>query len=148
MARTSWGRSVMPSAWASRSIRAWTRRMLKNSDFCDDVEPRPHHRPVAHHVVLDRRLDPPDGIGREAHAPVGVELVRGLHQTQRRFLDQVVHRRAIAAELARHRDREPHVSGDEPVQRALVPVIAPRIGELQLRVRVQSSAFIAVRERC
>jgi hypothetical protein len=76
----SWWLSRCSPRRASRSSRACTRRMLKNSDFCDEVEPGAHHRPVAHHVILDRRLDPPDGIGREAHAAVGVELVGRLHQ--------------------------------------------------------------------
>ena len=63
-----------------------------------------HHRPVAHDVVLNARLDPPDGIGGKAHPAVGVEFVGSFHQAQSGLLDQIIHRRAIALELTRHRD--------------------------------------------
>ena len=43
---------------------------------------RAYHRPVAHDVVLNRRLDPPDGISRETHTAIRVELVGGLHQAK------------------------------------------------------------------
>jgi hypothetical protein len=53
------------------------------------------------------------------------------------LLDQVVHRRAIAAELRRHADRQPHVGGDQPVQRLFVALVAPGIGQPQLGFRIQ-----------
>ncbi len=99
--------------------------------------PGAHHRPVAHHIVLDRGLDPPHGISRKPHAPIGVELVGRLHQAQARLLDQVVHRRAVAAELRCHADRQPHVGRDQPVQRAFIPLVAPSPRQPQFGFRVQ-----------
>ncbi len=37
-------------------------------------------RPRAQDIFLDRRLDPPHGIGRKAEAAIGIELLHRLHQ--------------------------------------------------------------------
>jgi hypothetical protein len=106
--------------------------MLKNSDFCELVQ-----RPVPHHIILNGSLDPPYRVGAEAHPAIGVELARGLHKADTRFLNQVVHRRAVTAILRCHRNREAHVGRHEPVERGLVRMVAPSPRQREFRLRIK-----------
>ena len=110
---------------------------VEEQRFLRRGRPGPHHRPVAHHIILDTRLDPPDRIGGKPNPPVRVKLVRRFHQPKAGFLDQIVHRRAIAAELCRHRDRQAHIGRDQAMQGLLVALVAPGIGKAQFGFRVQ-----------
>src|SRR3546814_18632772 len=72
-----------------------------------------HDRPVAQHVILDRRPDPPGGIGRETHLTFRLETRGRLHQAEIAFLDQVVPRPAVVAEATRGGAHQPHMRGEE-----------------------------------
>ena len=51
-----------------------------------------HDRPVAQHELLDRRANPPIGVGREAHPALRLEARRRLHEADIAFLHQIAER--------------------------------------------------------
>ena len=74
--------------------------------------------PRAQDVFLDRRADPPHGVGRQAEALVGLEALDRLHQADVAFGDDLADRQAVAA--IAHGD-----AGDEPQMRR-DELLAPR----------------------
>src|SRR5262249_22842339 len=68
------------SPWSSTEMLLLALRRLKNSFFWLTVVPHLHQRPRTQDVFLDRRLDPPRGIGGEPEALVRLEAFDRLHQ--------------------------------------------------------------------
>ncbi len=68
----------------------------------------------------DRLPDPPDGVGDELHALIGVELARRREQPDVALADQVREREAAVLVLLGHGDDEAQVALDELLHRFLV----------------------------
>src|SRR5215212_6149128 len=88
---------------------------------------------------------PPRGVRREPEAPVGVELLDGLHQAYVALLDEVLERQPVAPVLLGNADHEPEVLLDEPLPGALVAGLGPHAEVYLLLVR-QEIALPDVRE--
>jgi hypothetical protein len=69
---------------------------------------------------LHRLADPPGGVGGEAEALLGVELVRRSHEPYVALLDEVPEGQSLSAVLLCDRDDEPEVLLDELGPRCLV----------------------------
>src|SRR3712207_888737 len=63
---------------------------------------------------------PPRGVGGEPEAPIGVELLDGLHEPYVALLDEVLEGQPVAAILLGHGDDEPEVLLDEPLASLLI----------------------------
>jgi hypothetical protein len=96
-----------------------------------------HEAPRAQDVFLDRGLDPPHGIGGEAEAALGLELLHGLHQADIAFGDDLADRQAVAAIAHGDLGHEPQMAGDELVRRVGIAMLAPALGEHVLFLRLQ-----------
>ena len=88
-----------------------------------------HQRPAAQDEFLDARADPPHGIGREAEAPVGLELLDALHQPDVALGDELGDRQAIAAIPHGDLGHESQVRIDQPRGRVGIVMLAPALGE-------------------
>src|SRR5215210_6846353 len=91
----------------------------------------PYGPPLVSYRPLHRLPDPPGGVGGEAEAPVGVELLNGLHKPYVSLLDEVLEGEAVAAVLLGHRDDEAEVLLDEPLACALISGLGG-LGEFDL----------------
>src|SRR5499427_7333080 len=96
-----------------------------------------HQRPRAQDVFLDRRLDPPCGIGGEPEALVRLEAFDRLHQADIALRDHFGDRQAIAAMAPGDPGNEAQMTVDELVRRLVVAVLTPALGEHVLFVRFQ-----------
>jgi hypothetical protein len=96
-----------------------------------------HERPRAQDVFLNGGLDPPHCVGGEAEAFVRLEPLHRLHQADIAFRDDLGNRQAIAAVPHRDLRDEPQMAGDELVRRVAVAVLAPRLGQHVLLLRLQ-----------
>ena len=94
---------------------------------------------------LDGLTDPPRRVGGEPEAPVGVELLDGLHQAYVALLDQVLEGQPVAAVLLGHADHEPEVLLDEPLPGPHVAGLGPH-GEVYLLLVREEVALADVRE--
>ena len=73
-----------------------------------------HQLPVVHDELEDVGLDPERGVVRQLDAPVGIELLDGVHQADVAFLDQVqevLH--PIFLELQGDLDHQAEIAGDQ-----------------------------------
>jgi hypothetical protein len=70
-------------------------------------------RPAAQDEFLDRGLDPPHRIGREAEAAIGIEFLHTLHQADVPFGNQLGHRQTVAAIAHRDLGNETQVAGHQ-----------------------------------
>src|SRR2546425_751763 len=84
------------------------------------VERHAHGAPLARQRGEDRLPDPPDGVGDELHALIGVELARRREQPDVALADQVREREAAVLVLLGHGDDEAQVALDELLHRFLV----------------------------
>ena len=75
-----------------------------------------HERPRAQDVFLDRRLDPPHGVGGEPEALVGLEALDGLHQADIALGHDLADRQAVAAIAHGDLGDETQMRGHEPVR--------------------------------
>ena len=96
-----------------------------------------HERPRTQDVFLDRRLDPPHGIGGEAEALLGLEALDGLHQADIAFRHDFGNRQAIAAVTHRDLGDEPQMAGDEFMRGVPIAVFAPALGQHVFFLRFQ-----------
>ena len=96
-----------------------------------------HQRPGAQDVFLDRRLDPPHRVGREAEALLGLEALDRLHQADIALGNDFGDRQAIAAVAHGDLGHEPQMAGDEPMRRVAVAVLAPALGQHVFLLRFQ-----------
>ena len=141
IASSSSGR--MPSAAASRSGSALAAVALEPLPLA----PQPieaallgargaeaHQRPRATDVLLDVGANPPDRVGREAHAALGIEAIDRHQQPEVALLDQIEQPHAVGAVLERDLDDEAQVADHQPRGRLLIadsaasaaPARAPR----------------------
>ena len=81
------------------------------------VQRHPHRPAVPGDGRLNRLADPPDRVGDELDAAVGVELPGRRHEADVALADQIHERDAAVLELLGHRDDEPHVVAREPLLR-------------------------------
>jgi hypothetical protein len=88
-------------------------------------------------VFLDRRLDPPHGIGGEAEALLRLEALDGLHEADIALGDHFGNGQAIAAVAHGDLGHEPQMAGDEPMRRIAVAVLAPALGQHIFLLRFQ-----------
>jgi hypothetical protein len=93
-----------------------------------------HQRPRAQDVFLDRGADPPHGVGGQAEALVGLELLDGLHQADIAFGDHFADRQAVAAIAHGDLGHETQVAGDHLVGGGGVLMLFPTLGEHELLV--------------
>src|SRR6266566_5763938 len=96
-----------------------------------------HQRPRAQDVSLDRRLDPPHGVGGQPKALLGLEPLDRLHQPDVAFRDHLGDRQAVAAVAHGDLGDEAQVAGGELVRRVAVAVLAPALGQHELFLRLQ-----------
>ena len=89
--------------------------------------------PAAQDEFLDRRADPPHGVGRQAEATFGLELLHALHQADIAFADQFADRQAIAAIAHGDLRHEAQVGGDE---------LGRRLGILMFLVALREHIFL------
>src|SRR4051812_34110038 len=87
-----------------------------------------HQRPRAQDVFLDRRLDPPHGVGGEPEALLRLEPIDRLHQADSAFGYRLGDRQAVAAIVPGDLGHEPQMAGDELVRRVAIAVLAPALG--------------------
>src|SRR6266852_5135236 len=88
-----------------------------------------HERPRAQEVFLDRRLDPPHGVGGEPEALLRLEALDRLHQADIALGDRLRDRQAVAAIVPGDLGHEPQMAGDELVRRVAISVLMPALGE-------------------
>ncbi len=109
-----------------------------------------HQAPGAQDVFLDRRPDPPHGVGRKPEALVGIEALHRLHQPDIAFGDDLADRQPIAAIAHGDARHEPQMRGDELVRSVAVAMLAPALGEhvflLRLQHRKLSDLFEVARQ--
>ena len=91
-----------------------------------------HQRPAVQDVFLDRRADPPHGVGGQAEAAVRIEALHRLHHADIAFADQLADRQAVAAVAHGDLGDEPQMGGDELVGRLQILMVAPAARQLQL----------------
>src|SRR5260370_14411115 len=87
-----------------------------------------HQRPRALDVFLDRRLDPPHGVGGEPEALIRLEALDRLHQADIALGARLRDRHAVAAIVPGDLGHEPQMAGDELVRRVAITVLAPALG--------------------
>src|SRR5215210_660068 len=97
------------------------------------------------HGTLHGLPYPPRGVGGEPEAPVGVELLDGLHQADVALLDEVFEGQPVAAVLLGHADDQPEVLLDEPLPGPPVAGLGPQAQIYLLGVR-EEIALADVRE--
>ena len=96
-----------------------------------------HQAPGAQDVFLDRSLDPPHGIGRQAEAAFRIEFLDGLHQADIAFRDHFADRQAVAAIAHGDLGHEPQMAGDELVRGVAVAMLLVTLGEHVFFLRLQ-----------
>jgi hypothetical protein len=126
---------------SSRRVRA----RLKKSFRWAWVVPELHQRPGLQDVVLDVGPDPPDGVGDEADALVGVELLYRLHQPDVPLLDEVGHADAVGAVLVGDLHHETEVRGHQTVP-GLEVTLLEATGQLLLLLDLQERVAVDLRE--
>src|SRR5215207_4576151 len=99
----------------------------------------PYGPPLVGHCPLDSLPDPPGGIGGEAEALLGVELVCSSHEAYVALLDEVPEGQPLATVLLCDRDDEPQVLLDELGPRRLVALPRPP-GEIYLLLVCKKSS--------
>src|SRR5690606_31854642 len=75
-------------------LRKVARRALVDVDFLEHVHRQADGPGLVHDAALDGLADPPGGVGREAEAPLRVELLDRADQPEIAFLDQIEQRQA------------------------------------------------------
>src|SRR6516162_4355698 len=96
-----------------------------------------HQRPRAQDVFLDRRLDPPHGVGGETEAFIGLEALDRLHQADIALRNHFGDRQAVAAIARGDLGDEAQMTVDELVCRLMVAVLAPALGQHEFVLRFQ-----------
>ena len=99
--------------------------------------PQFHKAPRAQDVFLNRRTNPPHGVGRQTEAFFRVKPFDRLHQTDVRFRDHFCLRQAITTVAHRDFRREAQVRGHKFMCRTAVFVIHPPFGEHIFFFRLQ-----------
>ena len=105
----------------------WALRRLKNSFLLVGRGAHLHQRPRAQDVFLDRRLDPPHGVGGEPEALLRLEALDRLHQADIALGDRLGDRQAVAAIVPGDLGHQPQMAGDELVRRVAIAVLAPAL---------------------
>ena len=89
------------------------------------------------HVLLDRRPDPPHGVGGETEPALRIEPGKRPHQADIALGDQIGQRHAVAAEPSGDLDHEAQVAAEQlPGSRRILGV-APTPGKPLLFVHVE-----------
>ena len=122
-------------------IWPFRRRRLKNSFFCAAVVPIFTSDQRVQDVFLDRRADPPHGVGRQTEAAVGIEALDRLHHADVAFADQLAHRQAVSAIAHGDFCDEAQMGGDKLVCRLHILRVAPAMRECQLFIRGEHREF-------
>src|SRR5215210_8244472 len=91
----------------------------------------PYGPPLVSYRPLHRLPNPPGGVGGEAEAPVGVELLNCLHKPYVSLLDEVLEGEAVSTVLLGYGDHQTQVLLDEPLAGALV-ALSGASAEIQL----------------
>ena len=81
---------------------------------------------------LDRRTDPPHGVGRQAETALRIKTCNCLHYADIALGDQFSNREPIAAVTHGNLHHEFEMRTDKPVGRFGILVVAPTTGEHQL----------------
>jgi len=92
--------------------------------------------------ALDRLLDPPRGIGREARALRGVEALDGADEADVAFLDEVGERQAAVHIVLGDRDDQAQVGADHPVLCGRVVVVDDAPTEILLLLGIQQGDLV------
>src|SRR5262249_23806342 len=96
-----------------------------------------HQRPRPQNIFLDRRPDPPHGVGGEAEAFVRLEALDRLHQADIALRNHFGDRQAVAAIAHGDLGDEAQMTVDELVCRLMVAVLAPALGQHEFVLRFQ-----------
>ena len=105
-----------------------------------------HEAPRAQDEFLDRGLDPPHRIGREAEAAIGLELLDALHQADVAFGNEVADRQAVAAIAHGDLGHEPQVAGDQLRRGFGILVLGIALGEHVFLLGRQHGEFLDLGE--
>ena len=100
-----------------------------------------HERPGTQDVLLNRRLDPPHGVGGKTEAFFRLETLHRLHQADIAFRDDLGDRQAVAAIAHGDLGHEPEMAGDELLCRVAIVMLAPTLGEHVFLLRFQHREF-------
>jgi hypothetical protein len=92
-------------------------------------------------VFLDRRADPPHGIGRQPEAAIGVEALDRLHHADIAFADQLTDRQAVSAVSHGNFCNKAQMGGDKLMRRIHILRVAPFVGEGKLLLRREHREF-------
>src|SRR5262249_48909919 len=93
--------------------------------------------PRAQDIFLDRRPDPPHGIGRKPESLVRIEALHRLHQADIAFGDHLADGQPIAAIAHGNARYEPQVRGDELMRSIAIAMLTPALGEHVFLLRLQ-----------
>jgi hypothetical protein len=91
----------------------------------------PYGPALVRYSPLHRLPYPPRSISREPEAPIGIELLNGLHQPYVTLLDKVLEGQSVAAVLLGDADDEPQVLLYKPLPGPLVALLGA-LGEIYL----------------
>ena len=105
-----------------------------------------HQGPGVQDVFLDRRADPPHGIGGEPEPAIRVEPLDRLHHPDIALGNQLAHRQPVAAIARGDLGHQPQMAGHQPVGRFRVAVLAPALGQHELLVRLQDGELADIPE--
>lgn len=98
-------------------------------------------RPRAQDIFLDRGLDPPHGIGRQAEAAFRIELLDGLHEADIAFGNDFADRQAITAIAHGDLRHKAQMAGHELMGRLAIVMLLVPLGEHVLFLRLEHGKF-------
>ena len=91
---------------------------------------------------MDRRLDPPQGVGGKPGAAAGLKMRSRDDEADIGFADQIGKRKVVSLVAPRDLCRQPQMAGDERIGRAAVTIFLPAPGELLLAHRFKQSVSL------
>src|SRR5436189_41466 len=96
-----------------------------------------HQRPRAQDVFLDRRLDPPHGVGGEPEAFIRLKALDRLHQPDIALGNHLGNGQAVAAVAHGDFRHQAQMAGDQFVRCITIAVLAPALGQNEFVLRFQ-----------
>ncbi len=111
-------------------------RAQHHIELLHDMGRKPDGPRLIHDCALDRLADPPGGVGREAEAALGIELVERVNEPQVAFFDQVREREPSVGVVLCDADDEAQIVLDQRLPRGKIAG-DHRPGERELLLRRQ-----------
>ena len=96
-------------------------------------------------VILYVSPDPPDGIGDESVALVGIKLLHGMHEADVAFLNEIGELESVVPIFMGDLDDEPQVRDDEFFRRFHIIVLHQSYGKAKFLIRSQNGKAVDLR---